>query len=343
MSDPTRFSITEIVRRCARIRRFFYEYSETKRVRTELEFCLESGQQGRPDRFGDSSADGDAVSAAKLSVLVAETGCGKSTLINEFIQEKRSNPNIPANAILRVNLPPNCTIKAMTEEFLDELRDPLSGRQSTEKNNTRRIVSAIRRTGVKLVFIDEFQHLYDKDRDKVIHATTDWLKSLLDKAGVEVVCVGLPDCHKIINSNMQLDRRTFNLIELKSLRWDDGDNTIEFRGLVRAFEEALEFGLPSGLHRPGIAKLIHRATKGYIGLVVQLLEQAVKVSMSRVDGDDRITTQDLEVAFQKRSPNKTNPFNAKQRPEIEAEHDTVTNGRVGKRKGRGQENDGATT
>lgn len=333
--SQTRFSPQEIITRQNLIKQVFVDYSQTLAARAELEECLLRGIMGNGSPAASVEAE-DELPCAQLSLLIATSGCGKTTLIHKFIAEKRLDASVLPGAILRVSLPTQCTIKQMTEEILAKLGDGLSGRTSTAANNTRRIVDALRRKGVKLLIIDEFQHLYDRDRRKVIHATTDWLKKLLDDAGVEVVCVGMEDSITIVESNIQLERRTASRIEMRPLRWDAKDDSMEFRIQLKAFEEAIQAGCASGLHQPKLAHLIHLATGGVIGKVVQLLRQAVKASMSRAEGDDRITTQDLEMGFRNLAPTRKNPFSVTQRAAIEADNKVVTTARPGKRPDHGQ-------
>jgi GTPase SAR1 family protein len=211
MNHRPRFQESEIAARLKAISQVFVDHAELASIRSALRNQMRYGISGR---------------SAKLMLFLAEAGCGKSTLIRDFIAQEqgRTPPDL-----LYVSLPVPCTIKGMTSEMLRRLGDPLCDRSTTATRNSFRIVHQLQHQNKRLIIIDEFQHLIDHDRDRVLRLATDWLKTLLDEAGVPVVCVGLPNSIEIIRSNKQLERRTTKVTRLHPFEWREGSQGLEFR------------------------------------------------------------------------------------------------------------------
>jgi type II secretory pathway predicted ATPase ExeA len=292
-----RFTQDQIDERKARIENIYIDHEQSRSVRQKLKTRLKSGTL-------------PAGPAAKLTLLTAETGTGKSSTIEDFIRQTcpGSGINSSESSILYVSLPMPCSIKGMTEEILEALGDPLSQCTSTASRNSTRIIKIMTARKLRLFIIDEFQHLIDSDRSKILHATTDWLKVLLDKAKVPVVCVGLPNAIQIINSNAQLERRVTRYIEMRPFDWNNAGAILEFRAFLRYYEDNLPFDDPSNLNEPSLAEAIHQATGGYIGKIAQLLTEAAEVSMNRADGPDAILVPDLASAYEGFARKGLNPF-----------------------------------
>src|SRR5436190_13207705 len=194
MSSLPRFLSHEIAERREAVARIFVEHPDLREIQNDLDHRLRHG----PVR-----------SAVKLALLVGESGCGKTTLIRDFVARKN---RAGGPRVLYALLPVPCTIKGTTSELLRRLGDPLCDRTSTTSRNTARIVHQLHEQDIRLLIIDETQHLIDHDRDKILRQTTDWIKTLLDEARTPVLCVGLPNSLDVIKSNKQLERRTNKVI-----------------------------------------------------------------------------------------------------------------------------------
>ncbi|MBB4041659.1 hypothetical protein GGR34_003337 [Microvirga flocculans] len=284
------YTAVQRAQRLRKIRGLFVRYDEMMRVCDEILERLETGSDGE---------------SAELTMLTAPSGCGKTTSLRYFLSQVRKLGR--EGEVLFMAVPAHATIKAITEAFLEALGDPVKDRQSTAARNSTRIVSALHRTGKRLIILDEFQHLLDRDRDRVSFLVTDWLKQLLDNAQVPVVCAGLPDSMTIISRNEQLERRTAQVIELEPMAWDGGEKTVRFQAFLKMYEDQLGFERPPQMWRPELAKPIHEATGGVIGMMTRLVRAAARVSLERGDGPDTITREDFAKAFKKTGRGK-NPF-----------------------------------
>lgn len=293
-------------------------------VLEELRFRLDYALKDSSTSYSKNLA------SARLSTVTADSGAGKSTLIQNFLKqvEERQGDN---RGILAVSLPAPCTIKTMTVAFLERLGDPIAHKVSaTAASNTMRIINLLKARAIRMIIIDEFQHLLDLDRNTVRQETTDWLKSMLDQSGAEIVCVGLPNTIQVVQSNPQLERRTSGNLELKAIPWDHGDGTMEFRIILQELEKAMGFEAPFLLSTPETAYAIHQVTNGLIGRVVNLLERAVREAMKRTKGEGRISWEDLGQASRVLNIGMNNPFMAKNltRP---ANSNAVISNRAGSR------------
>ena len=286
----SRFSEQEIAQRQADIAKIYVDHAQLQLIRMELE---------HRSRYGALGSHG------KLTMLIGESGCGKTVTVEAFVAMRNRDPQ---SRVLCVRLPVPCTIKSVTSETLRQLGDPLCDRNSTASRNSARIIHQLTEQGIRLFIIDEFQHLIDHDRDKVLRQTTDWLKTLLDAAGVPVVCVGLPNSLEVIRSNRQLERRTTKVISLRPFVWDEGEETAVFRAFLHFYESELPFASPSNLSAEPLAKALHSASEGVVGRVSQLISEASLVSMRRPSGEDQLTWQDFAEAYAGLPFADRNPF-----------------------------------
>lgn len=316
----TRFKNDEITARLCRIESTFIETDITKNARAELW-----------RRLASRAANSDARRKPKITWLLADSGVGKTTLVETFVEDV-NNPRPDADAetqsecrVLYVNLPTPCTIKAMTVEILNGLNDPLSHKHSTTGDNTDRIRTLLSQQDVNLIILDEFQHLIDPERDRVLRASAQWLKRMIDVSQVPVVCVGLPDSERIYTQDRQIQRRTTKIIRMRSFQKDELQL---FRGFIHLYEQELGFAEASNLGKKATAAAILSVTDGLIGQVTQLIVEAAEISMRRDSGPDAITVNDLADAFDQLPFEGKNPFAANHRENTAKSVEPALNGHV---------------
>lgn len=293
------FNQTQIGERQAKIGSIFIEYGQVRKVHEKLALLLETGRFMRKQTKRVQ---------ARVSLVEAPSSCGKSSAIEDFVEARKKAGE---HDILFIELPPECTVKHMSIEFLSELKDPLKDKaSSTLASNTRRIVSAIRNKDISLIIIDEFQDLMSAGNDRQARVSANWVKRVLDKAKVPVVCVGYPSMNKVISAVEGLESRTGVTLPLHPFQWntDDDTGTFEFRAFLREFEAEIPCTDPSNLHAPKVAHAIHIASEGYVGRLSKLIVEAMEVSMLRREGADNITWEDLHEAHEKLHPDRENPF-----------------------------------
>ena len=289
-----RFTDGEIVQRSAAIAAIMVTYSQVQMVEAALHDRILMGVGGH---------------SARLALLLAESGCGKTTAIESFTSKTNADPayaGVP-RPVLKVRLPAPCNIKSMTTTLLDGLGDPLAHQTSTIPRNTSRIVQQLGNQGVRLMIIDEFQHL-SENRKANPAELTDWLKVLLDAARIPVCCVGLPTALAVVMSNTQLARRTSRVISMRPFRFDTSQEQGEYRAFLHLYEKAMPFTEASSLSSPELSRMMFEASGGLPGNVAQIIAEASMVSMRRAEGPDCLTRDDLARAYSDLPFPAVNPF-----------------------------------
>ena len=92
--------------------------------------------------------------------LISPTGNGKTTLLEKIILDY--TPII--GLIMRVEIPERATLKEFYADVLFKLGYPISTTRSTG-DLRRKIIEALNRKKVKMLFVDEVNNLFDSRRD----------------------------------------------------------------------------------------------------------------------------------------------------------------------------------
>lgn len=208
--------------------------------------------------------------------VIGESRCGKTTLVNHFaslhptIREKEGL-KMP---VLVVTTPAKPTIKSMASCLLAGLGDPLAEMRETENQKTARLLKIIKTHGTRVIVLDEIQHFVERYSNKVMYQVADWLKIVLDEAGVMVVVVGLPHSNAVLLQNEQLRGRFAARIRIPRFDWSEENLRLEYCAMLDAFGHALTpFSLPD-IGSEEIAYRFFLATGGLTGYVVKILRQA---------------------------------------------------------------------
>ncbi len=228
--------------------------------------------------------------------ITGESGTGKTSVLESF---RANYQSIHTNEgwrvpILSATVPPQPTVKSLAGAMLAALKDP-DWERGTEHEKSKRLRVLMKGTGTRMVMIDEFQHFYDQDKQKIMYNIADWLKVLIDDTHSILVVAGLPSCASVINQNEQLRRRFLAPVQLPRFWWQDLSQRREFMGILKEFHNRLskKYEVPP-FHEEGMTFRFYCATGGLIGYLAKLLRQAVR---NAVDGNKTsITLEDLDIA-----------------------------------------------
>jgi len=239
-----------------------------------------------------------------------KTGSGKTTLVRKVKEMILAEPHDSSTKpVVYLELPEDCTRKMVLGRILEAVDDD-DPYGSTGSVLLARVQDAMRSHKVRLIIIDEVQHLVSKENKRVNHKMADLLKVLIDTVGVPFVLVGNTDLDHILSANQQLQRRMFDYIRLTPFDLGDRRDSVHFRAFLRLFDARLPFPEWCELDDAAVAAALHDATEGLIGFIVQLLKNAGDRALR--EGCRRIEPKHLAAAWRAvRKPfvtRKDNPF-----------------------------------
>lgn len=238
---------------------------------------------------------GREVGACESLLLVAQTGSGKTTVLQHYAARhpRSRHAGTTRVPVLLVATPPAPSVKTFAEAFLTALGDPLADR-GTASWKTQRVVHYLRACGVELLFVDEFQHFHDGRRRTESHHVADWLKNLINEIQIPVVLSGLPRAVSVVNANPQLRRRFSAPRYLRPFAFDTVAGQHEFRAVLKQLRGLIPIECVE-LHEANLARRFHFATNGLIDFLIKILDEAVSRCAAETAGKVELRT--LEAAF----------------------------------------------
>lgn len=244
-------------------------------------------------------------------ICVGQSGTGKSTLKEKI---KANYPRYTKNnqyyiPVLVVDTPSVPTVKNLAEEMLLQLGDPQYNKGSAiEKTN--RILNYMKACHVWLLIFDELQHFIDQGRKRTPHEVSDWLKTVIDKAGSSTVLMGLERCEGILQINEQLRRRFSKRIDIRPFTLNEKESRDSFVGVVKILDQHLSLQSPIDLKDQKLFKSIYFATNGIIDYMVKLFIGAFEAAIET--NTDKLTRECFYLAFKENiwvdGIDKLNPF-----------------------------------
>ncbi|KIM00560.1 TniB NTP-binding protein [Paramagnetospirillum magnetotacticum MS-1] len=220
--------------------------------------------------------------AAEPSCLLATglSGSGKSTIAKALVHghpaiETEFRRTMP---VLMIDVPAAATAKGLATSLLAAMKDNNYARGSVA-SQTERIYRLIRECEVRLLILDEFQHLIDEDKRKIIQTSADWLKSLINMTKVPVLLLGIHKSQRILDYNEQLRRRFSRIIELHPYDWGIEAHRKDFRGVIKAIASRLPFDQAPDLWNHSAAFALYQASSGLIGHAIHVIRKASEAAI----------------------------------------------------------------
>jgi Bacterial TniB protein len=227
-------------------------------------------------------------------MITADTGAGKSTLIDKY--KNKWLPEYDEEGVcipvLVAEVPLPATISALLSALLNAL-GALNPSRGKVEDRRRRLIELLKRCQVQLIILDEFQHLIERGTPNKIANVADWIKSLINESGLPFLLVGVPSAKTLLHQSEQLARRFKIRRELCPL--DYVKNPDEFTKLLKFFDSKLPFDYPAGLAEPKLALPIFLASKGVFGHLSTLLQEGCELASARQSV--RLEKEDLADAF----------------------------------------------
>lgn len=229
--------------------------------------------------------------------ILGPSGSGKTTAARFYrdMVEARGRHHEGEQPVLVVPLDRACTSRRLFRSILVALGDNFADR-GTEEVFQQRAYMALRRKNVRLLVIDEIQHLTFRSSER--NDTTDTLKRVLDDALCPLMFIGTDDATAFLNHNKQLANRLHPPCDLPPLKRHDPNDQRIFKTYVTGLDRALvEKGLtrrPSKLSDSRALSCLFEVSGGVLGRVSNLVRVALENSLLRQA--DFIEVADLSAA-----------------------------------------------
>lgn len=248
------------------------------------------------------------------ALVTGYQGVGKTTLYEYYADDY---PRVETNdgtlvPCLTASIPVPATVKGLVTALLEALGDADPGKGNIV-TQTMRLKTLLKACETEIIFLDEFQHIIDRDSERVLKTTADWLKNLINSTKISVVLLGMPNCTKILDANSQLRRRFSIRKSIEPFAWlreENGKTDYPMRKLLKLIEMKLPLEKASNLADPDMAKRIFYASGGVIDSIMKLVRGSAEFAIET--GTEKITLEllarayDLELAANQ--PDLPHPF-----------------------------------
>jgi energy-coupling factor transporter ATP-binding protein EcfA2 len=250
----------------------------------------------------------------RCASLIGPSGSGKSTIVTALSKKyPRTNENGKSiNPILTVKIPSKPSIRSFYEALMKGLGGPILLRE-TNGSIRSRVLHFIKETGVRVIVLDEFQHLARKVGVDP-YSICDTIKSLMDEGRIGIVFVGVPESDDVIQMDDQiLTRRVMNIrlrgfcdTQNPKFHGLGGEESWliefqEFRSVLNEFSDG--FGCPNTeyLCDDVVATSMLAHTNGVFRVIRDFVEAAA--NNARCRGRDGIDAAAIDEALRLRTAN----------------------------------------
>jgi Cdc6-like AAA superfamily ATPase len=279
-----------------KLRGFFGHFPQVQITHRRLKQVIEDSQEG---------VEPECVA------IIGDTGTGKSTLLERLADKypRVEHAEFTEVPVLYVKIPPRCTVKMLAGVLLKKLGSKFWDR-GDEVDRTHQLVTLLKACRVRLIILDEANHLADRGASKSHYFVGDWIKQLIDVAKVPVVLAGTPTAAILWQTNEQLGDRFREVMTLEPLSMSRPE---ELRSVLRTFAGLMDGIEVADFVGTPMARAMVFATAGRLRAIRKLLVRSVKFAED--EALPRIDKTTLERAFAAAIYPKTtddrNPFSSK--------------------------------
>ncbi|MCC7423034.1 MAG: TniB family NTP-binding protein [Planctomycetaceae bacterium] len=248
----------------------------------------------------------------ECGALLGASGVGKTSVVEHY---GRAYPAAETDTgirhpVLRVTLQPEARPKGIAADILLALGDPAWSR-GTVQSLTSRAVRLLARCGVELIVFDEFHHLFDIDRARVMTKAAQWLKVLIVNTKIPVVVCGMPEAEHVLRAE-HTERRFKERVALRCFTWRTPVGRKEFCGMLKKLDLTLPLAEESGLAEPDLAGRFYLACRGVPDYLMTLvrggLTEALRRGSERIERTDLARVYEAKLSQQRILVEQANPF-----------------------------------
>lgn len=205
------------------------------------------------------------------------SGTGKSNLYELYSKKYPVINDITGTIkpVLYSRIPCPAYIGGLPPQLLYDLGDPFYSKTRTTTLQTKRLYNLLKECKVEIIFLDEVQHLVDRNSHKLLRDSSDWFKDLIDETGIPIIFLGIPDSDKIFIENEQLSNRVRYVQTTKEF---DNDDT--FRKFLYLYDMALPLEESSSLADSDMCCRLYNSTKGNVKNIHDLLVESVSIAIA---------------------------------------------------------------
>ena len=296
-SDRRQWRKVSVEERLAHVNNLLVLHPRFREAVALLERCHKSSRHSREPVCG---------------AILGTSGVGKTSVVDHY---RRSYPNEETETatrqpVLEVTLQPDARPKGIAADLLFALGDPAWSR-GTVQTLTNRAVMLLHRCGVELIVLDEFHHLFDMDRARVMTKASQWLKVLIVNTKIPIVVCGMPEAEYVLSAE-HTERRFKERLMLCCFTWRTIPGRREFCGMLKKLDATLPLAEASGLAEPDMAGRFFMATRGVPDYLMTLVRsataEALKQQHEHIDMADLARVYESKLAMQRVLAEQENPF-----------------------------------
>jgi hypothetical protein len=173
--------------------------------------------------------------------LIGPAGSGKSTIVSALLKDHppRSENGKTIRPILVAEVPSKPSIRSFYVALMEQLGGPVLARE-TNGSLRNRILRFIKETGVRVIVLEEFQHLARKVGVDS-YGVCDTIKSLMNEGRIGILFVGVPEAETVVQMDDQILTRRVMAIRLYSFCDTQNPRFFGPGGQAARFDEFQEF------------------------------------------------------------------------------------------------------
>jgi hypothetical protein len=243
--------------------------------------------------------------------VTAPSGAGKTLLMSHLADILRQGISDSSSVpLISASLKEEPSVSQLQTGLLNNFSYAMASSMQRDRGRANNndvnqiLVSAIRHQGVKVIVLDEFQHVYHTSGTKVFTPIIDWLKRLINATGVPVVLLGTEMMDNLGTIDPQLTSRIPVAVKLAHFRLGP-----EWLGFLKGLADTCKATDLTSLYKnKEWAGAIFRVTSGSPRLLKLLLVQAILLAVEREELNLSAGILRQAYSLQTGASDEENPF-----------------------------------